>query len=193
MGSFGNYLENKLLDHLFGNNTYMSPTIYVALSTADPGEDGSGMAEPYGQNGYSRVQTSEDDWDDSASGAIDNAVELSFPQATGNWGTITHFALVDKPFPNDWAASTAYSIGNFVKPINENGYHYECTTGGTSGSSEPTWPTTPGQTVNDGSAVWTCRKHAGNLLVYGALSTSKTIGSGDTAKFAAGDLDVSLD
>jgi hypothetical protein len=100
---------------------------------------------------------------------------------------------MDKPFPNDWAASTAYSLGNSVKPVNENGYHYECTTAGTSGAAEPAWPTSPGQTVQDGTAVWTCRKYAGNLLVYGALSTSKTIGNGDTAKFAAGDLAVSLD
>jgi len=193
MGSFSNYLENRLLDHLFCKNTYMSPTIYVALSTADPGEGGTGMAEPYAQNGYNRVATSENNWNDAVNGLIDNYTELTFPQGTGNWGTITHFALLDKPFPNSWVGSTAYSLGNFVRPTSENGYHYECTTAGTSGTSQPTWPTTPGQTVNDGTVVWTCRKYAGNSLVYGALSTSKTIGSGDTAKFAAGDLDVSLD
>ena len=33
----------------------------------------------------------------------------------------------------------------------------------------------------------------GNMLVHGALIASKSIGSGDTAEFAAGDLDVSLD
>jgi hypothetical protein len=193
MGSFANYLEKRLLDHLFCKDTYDSPTVYVALSTAEPGESGSGMAEPYAQNGYNRVVTSEDNWNDAADGSIDNATEISFPQATSNWGTATHFALLDKPFPNDWAASTAYSLGNFAKPVNENGYHYECTTAGTSGAAEPAWPTSPGQTVQDGTAVWTCRKYAGNLLVYGALSTSKTIGNGDTAKFAAGDLAVSLD
>jgi hypothetical protein len=151
------------------------------------------MAEPYAQNGYNRIMTSEDNWNDAADGSIDNVTEISFPQATGNWGTATHFALLDKPFPNDWAASTAYSLGNFVKPVNENGYHYECTTAGTSGAAEPAWPTSPGQTVLDGTAVWTCRKYAGNLLVYGALNASKTIGNGDTAKFAAGDLAVSLE
>jgi hypothetical protein len=34
---------------------------------------------------------------------------------------------------------------------------------------------------------------AGNMLAHGALSASKTISDGDTASFAAGDLDVSLD
>ncbi|MBU4566986.1 MAG: hypothetical protein KKE29_19895 [Proteobacteria bacterium] len=59
---------------------------------------------------------------------------------------------------SDWAAATAYTAGNLVKPTAENGYFYECTTGGTShATTEPTWPTVPGQTVTDGTAVWTCR------------------------------------
>ena len=33
----------------------------------------------------------------------------------------------------------------------------------------------------------------GNMLAHGALTASKTIDNGDTASFAAGDLDVSLD
>lgn len=34
---------------------------------------------------------------------------------------------------------------------------------------------------------------AGNFLMAGALTTAKTIGNGDTAEFAIGDLDVTLD
>jgi hypothetical protein len=33
----------------------------------------------------------------------------------------------------------------------------------------------------------------GNLLAYGLLGTAKDIDDGDTAKFAAGDLDITLD
>lgn len=33
----------------------------------------------------------------------------------------------------------------------------------------------------------------GNLLAWGALTASKAIGDGDTASFAAGDLDITLD
>ena len=57
-----------------------------------------------------------------------------------------------------WQASTAYSWGAFVWPTTFNGYKYVCTTAGTShATTEPTWPTTLGQTVTDGTTlVWTC-------------------------------------
>jgi len=131
MGSFSDYWENEILDHIFGKGSYTPPTIYVGLSTADPLDSGSGLAEPSG-NGYARVATSGASWTTASGGSLSNAGDISFPQAAGSWGTITHFALFD-------AAS------------------------------------------------------AGNMLAHGALSQSKTITSGDTAKFATGDLDVSLD
>jgi len=55
MGGFSNYWENKILDHIFGKGSYAPPTIYVGLSTADPTDDGSGLAEPSG-NAYSSRQ-----------------------------------------------------------------------------------------------------------------------------------------
>lgn len=57
---------------------------------------------------------------------------------------------------DDWAATTAYILGNRVEPTTPNTYVYECTTAGTSGGSEPTWPTAAiGDTVVDGTVVWT--------------------------------------
>ena len=131
MGSFADYWENEILDHLFGKGSYTPPTIYVGLSTADPMDDASGLAEPSG-NSYARVATAGADWNVASGGAIANANDITFPEATGSWGTMTHFALFD-------AAS------------------------------------------------------AGNMLAHGALNVSKSISSGDTAKFASGDLDVTLD
>lgn len=94
MGSFTNYWENEILDHIFGKRSYTPHTIYMGLSTADPLDDASGLAEPSG-NGYARVQTSTSDWNAASSGSLDNANNITFAQATGDWGTITHFALFD--------------------------------------------------------------------------------------------------
>jgi len=94
MGSFSNYWENKILDHIFGKASYTPPTIYVGLSTTDPLDDGSGLAEPL-SNGYGRTQTSASDWNAASAGVTNNANEIIFSEATGSWGTITHFALFD--------------------------------------------------------------------------------------------------
>ena len=131
MGSFSNYLENAILNHVFSKGAYTPPTIWVALSTADPGEDGSGLAEPSGNN-YSRKQTSAADWTTAASGSLSNANALEFAQASGSWSTISHFALFDAD-------------------------------------------------------------ESGNMLAHGALEESKPVGTNDIFRFAAGDLDVTLD
>lgn len=54
------------------------------------------------------------------------------------------------------ANSTAYSLGQLRRPGTSNGYVYQCVAAGTSGASEPTWPTTVGLTVTDGTATWLC-------------------------------------
>lgn len=105
-------------------------------------------------------------------------------------GAITHHYLDD---PGAWAASTAYTLGQFRIPTTANGYRYEITTAGTSAATQPTWPTTIGATVTDGTAVWTCR----TFMVTDAFCphtrqvtkiTSKiwSIGvNGDTVRFSA--------
>lgn len=52
--------------------------------------------------------------------------------------------------------SATYTVGDVVRPTVDNGFLYECTTAGTAGVTEPTWPTTPSNTVADGAVVWTC-------------------------------------
>lgn len=54
-----------------------------------------------------------------------------------------------------WVTLTAYVVGNKIQPIGGNGFVYRCTVAGTSGGSQPTFPTTTlGTTVVDGTATW---------------------------------------
>jgi hypothetical protein len=71
--------------------------------------------------------------------------------------SLNDYSPTSDPFVhNSWAASTAYSEDDYVIPTTPNGYYYRCITAGTSGSSEPIWPTTLGETVSDGTVTWRC-------------------------------------
>lgn len=77
-------------------------------------------------------------------------------QANSSPGVDSIIISVADTLPS-WAATTAYSLGAKAQPLaSPNGYRYEVTTAGTSSGSEPTWPTTVGDTVADGTVVWTC-------------------------------------
>lgn len=57
-----------------------------------------------------------------------------------------------------WQSSHDYALGDLSMPTAPNGYCYEVTVdGGSSGETEPTWPTTIGETVSDGDLTWTCK------------------------------------
>ena len=65
-----------------------------------------------------------------------------------------------------WMASTNYRFGAIVTPRTvpatpDGGHYYACTVAGTSGSSEPSWPTANGATVTDGSITWV---ESGNII-----------------------------
>jgi len=79
-------------------------------------------------------------------------------KASSSSDSLTHNSLVAKINALPWAPSTAYSLNDIRKPlvVSRNGWGYKCTTAGTSGSSEPTWPDRKGATVTDGTAIWTC-------------------------------------
>lgn len=56
-----------------------------------------------------------------------------------------------------WASSTAFSVGDIrrASTVQPSGLWFRCTTAGTSGSTQPSWPTDVGSTVTDGTVVWT--------------------------------------
>ena len=71
-----------------------------------------------------------------------------------------------------WRSGTAYTNTNYVIPSNFNGFYYQCTSAGTSGTSEPTnWPVKSGGTVTDNTVTWTW---AGKLRAVRSLEALKT-------------------
>jgi hypothetical protein len=55
-----------------------------------------------------------------------------------------------------WVASTAQALGYSAEPAVQNNRRYVVTTAGTSGASEPAWPTAISSSVTDGAIVWKC-------------------------------------
>ena len=138
--SLSNYSEEKVLDHIFRNGEVSDWTdfdLYIGLATAQ-GTDGDTLSElTIGTDSYARVQinahsTGTNSFDAAANGAITSDAQITFPEATGNWGTITHIGIWDE-------------------------------------------------------------SSAGNLIAWGALSTSKLVESGDTFIITAGNLTITLD
>lgn len=126
MSAASNYLENELLDHVFKNLAFTSPTTtYLALFTTDPTDAGSGNEVSGGS--YARQTIS---WGTTSGGSLSSNADINFADMPAV--TVTHVGIYD--------ASTA-----------------------------------------------------GNLLWHGALSSSKTVNSGDTFSITSGNLTVTLD
>jgi hypothetical protein len=100
--SYSDYLEEKLLKHTFMGASYTSnSTTYVGLLTATP-TDGASYTEVTGSN-YNRValygsgasQNLEFTSVVSGPSYVSNTSDITFPTATGSWGTVTHAAIFD--------------------------------------------------------------------------------------------------
>ena len=91
MSSFSDYLENKILGHVFGGVAYTAPTKYIGLFTAAPGDAGGGTEVPL-TNGYTRETAT---FSVTGNVASNNAV-VEWDTATGaGWGTLTHLGIFD--------------------------------------------------------------------------------------------------
>jgi hypothetical protein len=91
-GSFTDYLEDKILKHVFTNVAYTSPTtVYVGLFTVAPSDTGGGT-EVSG-SGYARKSAA---FTVSGTGTLaTNSAAIEFDAATGSWGTIVAIAVFD--------------------------------------------------------------------------------------------------
>lgn len=96
--------------------------------------------------------------------------------------------------PLDTAAGLAEPAGGSYARVETAGADWNPASGGANDNANAI-------TFPEATASWGTVSHfalfdavtAGNMLAHGSLSPSKAIGSGDTAKFAAGALDITLD
>lgn len=103
-GSKSNYLENKILNLVLGGTAYSIPaTLYVGLWDSAAGEltdasTGASAGEISG-NGYARVAITNNTttWGAATTdGTRKNAIAITFPTATGTWGTsVDQVAILD--------------------------------------------------------------------------------------------------
>lgn len=93
---------NSLLNMICGKqHQFPYQSIYVGLSTTSPDRGGSGYTEPSASTGYARVllgssqsgATATQKMDTPTLGASSNKEIVYFPEATGSWGTCTHFLI----------------------------------------------------------------------------------------------------
>lgn len=106
-GALTDYAENKLIDYLFRGQASGTPsTWYVALYTTCP-TDASAGTEVANANGYARQTATANAltvWaatqggtsaSSGSSGTTSNLAAITFATATGSWGTINCYGLVD--------------------------------------------------------------------------------------------------
>lgn len=109
MAILSDYLEPKLLDHIFIKSEFTRPSnLYMGISssaftesdngtTAAAKEPGYDSATPsYFGDGYSRVQIDTNAKYDATSTNIKNTSGIDFPEAGGSgWGSIQYWAIFD--------------------------------------------------------------------------------------------------
>lgn len=93
MGSLSDYAENALLGHVFGSAHSPSATVYLALCTADPTDAGTGgsMNEVANSNNYARKALT---FSAASSRRVTQSGNVVMNEASGSWGTVTHWAAV---------------------------------------------------------------------------------------------------
>lgn len=160
--------------------SWSSPTTLLDITATGPDNDlvyvGQAVLgkEPSGQKSISFHWTWRDGAtvDHPAGSVVNDSLNYMkvIPQGTGSFkkyradgveltGTTTQTANTDQIWNGQtiaaWAASTVVSAGDFRRPITPNEHMYRCTVGGTTHSSEPTFPTDHFDTVVEtGGVTW---------------------------------------
>lgn len=108
MSAMSDYLENKLIDHLFRGVAFTAPAqLHVALYTAAPSDSGGGTEVSGGSYARAALAPSAANWSATnsvgstanpsagTSGATSNNGAITYPAPTANWGVIVAFGIFD--------------------------------------------------------------------------------------------------
>jgi hypothetical protein len=106
MTALTDYTENEIIKHIFRTGSFTKPTaIYIGLMSAAAAPEAGTVTELTG-NGYARVSVAPLDanWaaPSAGNGTTSNVAAITFPTATADWATATHFGI--------WDASTAGNL-----------------------------------------------------------------------------------
>ena len=169
----------------FWDCSAVNKSFYLGLSTSEFGQSGSnnedsaGTQEPgynssatasstsaYNNYGSSYRPTIEFNSASTSSGTttITNSNAVEFPEASANWGDITHYAI----FAGGDTDSGAISNNRYAK-----------------------YPAGSAVTVGTGAGAVSVEQR--RPFFIGALDATKTINNGDTLRFPAGSISIALD
>ena len=122
MAQMSNYLESKLIDHVFRNTAFTTPGIvHVALYSTDPTDADIGT-ELTG-DGYARIAVS---MGADTDGVSLNDAEVLFAAATADWTAISHIGIRDEAAVGNLlmhkaltAPVTVLNTNNFRIPVGD--------------------------------------------------------------------------
>ncbi len=115
MGSFSDFLENELLDHVFGNAAYSAPaTLYVSLYTVTPADAGGGTEATGGSYARVAVTNNATNFPAASGGAKANGTAITFPAPTANWGTVVAFGIHDAASAGNLLAWGALTVNKTI-------------------------------------------------------------------------------
>ena len=90
MAGFSDFLETKVLEHVFGGSAYTAPTtLHIALYTAAPTDSGGGTEVNGGA--YARQTATFNVSGNTAT----NAANVEYATATANYGTVVAMGIFD--------------------------------------------------------------------------------------------------
>lgn len=110
MAEMSNHLENALINGTLRATTFTAPAaVYISLHTADPTDAGTGTEVIGGS--YIRQSAT---FAAPSNGASATNADVTFPQATGNWGTIGWIGIWDAQTTGNMLYHTALDASKTI-------------------------------------------------------------------------------